>query len=53
MFHTVGYCSQDDALWEDLTLYEHLILYAAIKKVPEEKIAGECNEYSFKLGKLF
>ncbi|KAJ3067764.1 ATP-binding cassette sub- A member 2, partial [Rhizoclosmatium hyalinum] len=31
----IGYCPQHDALWQKLTPYEHLVLYAAIREIPD------------------
>ena len=33
-FHSIGYCPQFDALWEDITVREHLKCYGLIKGVP-------------------
>lgn len=33
-FKTLGYCPQHDALWKNVTVREHLELYAAIRGVP-------------------
>ena len=37
-FTSMGYCPQADALWEDITLKEHLTCYASIKGIPTERI---------------
>ena len=37
-FQALGYCPQKDAIWEDITLREHLKCYALIKGVKQEKI---------------
>jgi len=37
-FQTMGYCPQHDALWENITLKEHLICYAKIRGIPKDKI---------------
>jgi ABC-type multidrug transport system ATPase subunit len=44
-YQNVGLCPQHDPLWDEITLREHLLLYAAIKKIPEYKITKKCNEY--------
>ena len=36
----IGYCAQSDALFDLLTVEEHLKLYAMLKGVPKELIAG-------------
>ncbi|XP_043304360.1 ATP-binding cassette sub-family A member 10 isoform X1 [Cervus canadensis] len=36
-FGRLGYCPQDDALWPDLTVREHLDLYAAVKGLAKEE----------------
>lgn len=33
-FQMLGYCPQHDALWKNVTVREHLELYAAIRGVP-------------------
>ena len=33
-FQRMGYCPQKDALWPDVTLEEHLTLFARIRGVP-------------------
>lgn len=40
----VGVCPQHDALWEEITLREHLYFYASIKKLPEEIIVKTCEK---------
>ena len=37
-FQAMGYCPQHDALWDDITLEEHLHCYAAIKGIQGEQI---------------
>jgi ABC-type multidrug transport system ATPase subunit len=44
-YENVGYCPQNNPLWEEITLKEHLILYASIKKVDPNKIISLCEEY--------
>ncbi|KAM9639816.1 ABC-type organic anion transporter ABCA8-like isoform 3-T3 [Morphnus guianensis] len=39
----LGYCPQDDPLWPDLTVHEHLRVYAAVKGVREEDTAAAVN----------
>ena len=38
-FGHLGYCPQEDALWPDLTVREHLDLYAAVKGLAKEEAA--------------
>lgn len=38
-FQELGYCPQHDALWETITLSEHLELYAAIKGIPKNELS--------------
>ena len=33
----MGYCSQNDVLWEELTLYEHLIMFIYLRGYSKEK----------------
>ncbi|XP_049669094.1 ATP-binding cassette sub-family A member 10-like [Accipiter gentilis] len=39
----LGYCPQDDPLWPDLTIHEHLRVYAAVKGVRKEDTAAAVN----------
>ncbi|KAM6193881.1 ATP-binding cassette sub-family A member 10-like isoform 1-T1 [Sarcoramphus papa] len=39
----LGYCPQEDPLWPDLTVHEHLLLYAAVKGVCKEDTAAAVN----------
>lgn len=44
-FSTLGYCPQHDALWKNITVKEHLELYAAIRGVPRRQIESVCSTY--------
>jgi ATP-binding cassette subfamily A (ABC1) protein 5 len=37
-FQELGFCPQHDALWESITLAEHLQLYAAIKGIAKTDV---------------
>lgn len=37
-FQAMGYCPQHDALWETITLREHLECYALIRGIPKDKV---------------
>ncbi|NXJ80395.1 ABCAA protein, partial [Trogon melanurus] len=39
----LGYCPQEDPLWSDLTLHQHLRVYAAVKGVRKEDTAAAVN----------
>ncbi|KAF1553191.1 ATP-binding cassette sub-family A member 10, partial [Eudyptula minor] len=39
----LGYCPQEDPLWPDLTVHEHLQVYAAVKGVCKEDAAAAVN----------
>uniref|UniRef100_A0A8C4TMA7 ABC transporter domain-containing protein n=1 Tax=Falco tinnunculus TaxID=100819 RepID=A0A8C4TMA7_FALTI len=39
----LGYCPQEDPLWPDLTVHEHLKVYAAVKGVRKEEMAAAVN----------
>ncbi|NWW85031.1 ABCAA protein, partial [Rhynochetos jubatus] len=39
----LGYCPQEDPLWPDLTVHEHLRVYAAMKGVCKEDTAAAVN----------
>ncbi|NWH44274.1 ABCA8 protein, partial [Fregata magnificens] len=43
-----GYCPQEDPLWPDLTVHEHLQVYAAVKGVCKEDMAAAVNQLSEK-----
>ncbi|NXP48513.1 ABCA8 protein, partial [Heliornis fulica] len=40
---SLGYCPQEDPLWPDLTVREHLRVYAAVKGVCKEEMAAAVN----------
>lgn len=42
-FQMVGYCPQHDALWEDITLKEHLVCYAKIRGIPSDQVTEITN----------
>jgi len=44
-FQQLGYCPQFDALWQRVTVREHLEVYAAIRGVPQDKIAALIDGY--------
>uniref|UniRef100_A0A8B9FUL4 ABC transporter domain-containing protein n=1 Tax=Amazona collaria TaxID=241587 RepID=A0A8B9FUL4_9PSIT len=39
----LGYCPQEDPLWPDLTVHQHLQVYAAVKGVSKEHTAAAVN----------
>lgn len=42
--HNMGVCPQHDVLWPELTVMEHLQLFAALKNVPAAKVQTEASE---------
>ncbi|XP_060533320.1 cholesterol transporter ABCA5-like [Cylas formicarius] len=44
-FQLLGYCPQHDALWKNITVREHLQLYASIRGVPYSDIDTIVNRY--------
>uniref|UniRef100_A0A8D0F4N1 ABC transporter domain-containing protein n=1 Tax=Strix occidentalis caurina TaxID=311401 RepID=A0A8D0F4N1_STROC len=40
----LGYCPQEDPLWPNLTVHEHLRVYAAVKGVCKEDTAAAVNQ---------
>lgn len=34
----IGLCAQFDILWQELTAYQHLHLFASLKGIPKEKV---------------
>lgn len=45
----LGYCPQDNPLWPDLTVHEHLRVYAAVKGVCKEDTAAAVNRYGWRV----
>ena len=41
----LGYCPQENSLWPDLTMREHLELYAAVKGLGTEDAALSVSRY--------
>lgn len=48
-FKNVGFCAQYSSFWDEITLREHLTLYASIKNISEDSISDVCNDYINKL----
>ena len=46
--HSLGNCPQSNALWEDITVQEHLKCYSLIKGVPMNEIKRLIERYIFK-----
>ena len=44
-FQQLGYCPQFDAVWQRVTIREHLALYATIRGVPSKRIPSLVNSY--------
>ncbi|CAH1111719.1 unnamed protein product [Psylliodes chrysocephalus] len=44
-FQLLGYCPQHDALWKNITVREHLEVYASIRGVPYSDISRLVNLY--------
>jgi ABC-type multidrug transport system ATPase subunit len=43
--HTMtGYCPQHDVLFDELSVYEHLELFCALKNIPKAAMPAEINE---------
>jgi len=42
---TVGYCNQNDILWKELTLREHLEFFLELRGFPQEKIQECATQY--------
>ena len=43
-YANVSFCPQINPFWEEITLREHLELYASIKKIPEETVLEICDK---------
>ena len=37
-FEAMGYCPQHDALWEPITLEEHMECYALVRGIPRDRV---------------
>jgi len=49
-FQNMGYCSQDNPIWENLTLKEHMKIYCLAHGIPEDTINFTINSYLDALG---
>eukprot|EP01133_Synstelium_polycarpum_P012781 gene12781-14996_t len=47
---TLGVCPQHDILWNNLTVHEHLTIYAALKGVTGKNIAIEATRFATEVG---
>jgi ATP-binding cassette subfamily A (ABC1) protein 5 len=47
IFQLIGYCPQHDALWKEITLREHLNLYAAIRGISSIEMESVCSQLVF------
>ena len=47
---SMGVCSQQDVLFDRLTVREHLTLYANLKGVPTAELESEVNRYEEQIG---
>ena len=47
---SLGVCPQHDVLWPDLTVREHLEIFAAIKGTPAASVAGEVDKIIREVG---
>jgi ABC-type multidrug transport system ATPase subunit len=47
IFRLIGYCPQQDALWKEITLREHLNLYAAIRGISSIEMESVCSQLVF------
>ena len=43
----VSFCPQHNPFWNELTLIEHLKIYASFNKISDEKIISLCWRYFF------
>lgn len=44
IFRLMGYCPQHDALWKEITLKEHMHLFASIRGIPYKTIGRVCDK---------
>jgi ATP-binding cassette subfamily A (ABC1) protein 3 len=47
---TLGICPQHDVIWPELSVYDHLFLYAGLKGVPYRQIKKAVNELIAEIG---
>eukprot|EP01133_Synstelium_polycarpum_P012374 gene12374-14517_t len=47
---TIGVCPQHDIIWKELTVLEHLTIYAALKGVPSHLIAKTAEDMAVEVG---
>lgn len=47
---TLGICPQHDVIWPELTVYDHLFLYAGLKGVPYKEIKRTVDELIEEIG---
>ena len=47
---SMGVCSQQDVLFDRLTVREHLVLYANLKGVPKDELEAEVSRYEEQIG---
>nr|CAB3219613.1 ATP-binding cassette sub-family A member 5-like [Phallusia mammillata] len=50
VYEDMGYCSQDNPLWENITLKEHLEIYAATHGIKKSNIEDTVNSFIDALG---
>ena len=46
----LGVCPQHDILWPDVTVFEHLRLFAVIKGVAAAEVNGQCDKFIQEVG---
>ncbi|CAL1153289.1 unnamed protein product [Cladocopium goreaui] len=46
----IGVCPQHDVLWLELTVWEHLTVYAQLRGVPAAEVTSRCNEMMQQVG---
>lgn len=47
---TLGICPQHDVIWPELSVYDHLYLYAGLKGVPRHRIQKEVDNMIDEIG---
>lgn len=48
--HFIGTCFQHDVLYPDLTVYEHIAMYAQLKRIPPPEVARTVDEIIHAVG---
>ncbi|EFA79499.1 hypothetical protein PPL_07550 [Heterostelium album PN500] len=48
--NVIGVCPQHDVIWKELTVFEHLKIYAALKGITSKHVDEEAEKMAFEIG---